>query len=796
MFLVYLLVFILVGHQSHAVDFKSMGMSMLCAQVQDCSPRRSEILKSIVNSCELEVKALGCDGLAKKYPEMRSALKRCDLKSQCEQNEEYLKEQDIACLRGYKNALVDTGIALKDMAVSLGEFVEGSWVGFKESVKKRGEFLQQCEKSISCKRDLIKHDPRFSKLSDETLNKYTAVFLYVEGQDMKAHQASMERSRKSMTGWVPLPPAPQGAKPLTSDQRNKLTDLMAMVGGQIKEQYHKFSCYKPLMQAEMACYAIGNVVDPTILFGAAFKGARLVAATGKAVKAEEAVLRAEVAGGKAVEALRAERLTRDVLVKDFLTYSPTTVTQNEKWISIAEKGVNSKVKFLDVENSQLKLLNDSLKDKNLVTSLTNYHKKILSDKIEALKKEFPNLQIDQYSDFKSSRFAFSGDLPKELEAKLQKVFKETNQEFTDYLKSEKIIRDNDTSKEWFRAGLGQSAEQANVAARYSRHESVNELQSYSQAKLTTELTSKLNSIENSRQVLRTELGRTSMVEGNTLHEDVFDIVRKNSSDDKKMTEVLKQRFALEKIPASTVKELRSYVKASDEFSPGIFVPKREIATLNEASKGGFSADVIGLGGSNLKGTAEALSRSKSLDQVLEETRKAEKAVTAEFQAQKKYFEEVVQRSVDPGKLKTVCSGDDCVAIAIKPLSEADKKKVLDGLADSKYSGKFRLAFIPEGVVDVAARNTLSTHGESVEKLLRSSLSSVMEPRKMQGLTFGLDMRTQTVNSGPIKLLIGEAPGVRLSAQERILIQKKFEESLRELNQEFLNKGVPSTYRAN
>ncbi len=785
-----LLAFFLVALPSYAIDSNSLGLAMLCSQTKDCSSRQSDVLKNLVSTCEIELKALDCDGLSKKYPEMQGTLKRCDLKSQCEQNTEYAKSGDLACLRGYKNALVDTGIALKDMAVSLGQFVEGSWDSFKANVKKRNEFIRQCDKSISCKRDLVKDDHRYNALSDEKLGKYTAAFLYVEAEDMKAYQSSLARA----PGKVSVRPEPRDEDTLTPDQKNKLSDLMAMVGGQLKEQYHKFSCYKPIMQTEMACYALGNVVDPTLLFGLAFKGGRLAVAAGRAVKVGEA-LEVEAGTAKSIGSLRSVRLTRENLMKDFLTYSPTTVAENEKWIALAEKGVNSKVRFLDVENSQLKVLNDTLKDKNLVTSLTNYHKKILFDRIEALKKDFPNLKIEQYSDFKSLRFAFSGEIPKDLEGKLRKVFQDTNDEFAAYLKTEKIVRDTDAPADWFRAGLGQSAEQANIAARYSRQETANELQNYAQAKITTELTSKLKAVESSRQSLRSELAQTSMVDGNTLHADVFDIVRKNAGNDKVLTDTLKQRFGLATLPSSTVKNLRTYVKASDEFSPGIFVPKREVANLNDAAMGGFSADVIGLGASNMKGTAEALSRSKNIDQVLEEARKAEKTVTAEFQAQKKYFEQAVRKSVAPGKLKTVCSGDDCVAIAVKPLSETDKKKILDNLADSAYSGKFRLAFISDGIADVSARNMLSTHGESVEKLLRASLNSVMEPRKMRGLTFGLDMRTQTVNSGSVKLIIGEAPGVHLTTQERSLIQKKFERSLGEFNESFTSKDIPSSYQA-
>ncbi|QDK39671.1 hypothetical protein DOE51_05925 [Bdellovibrio sp. NC01] len=761
-------------------------MSVLCMQTKSCSSQTQEMRKLAVAQCEMQIQTLGCEELGRQFPEMKDSIRSCGFEDQCKAEEDYQNNEEIACLRGYKNSIVDTGKAMKDMAVSLGEFIDSSWESFKNSVKDRNQFIKQCNKSLSCKRDLVKDDHRYKNLSDEQLNKYSAAFLYVEAQDMKAWQASLDRAPGRMGVKAPT-------TPLTPAQIDKIADMKAMVREKIETEYRKFACYRPVVQAEMACYAIGNVIDPTLLFGAVFKGARLVGATAKAMTAEKIAARAEETE-KAGAALRTAGLSRENLVKTYLEYSPTSVAQNEKWISVAEKGVASKTKFLDVENSQLKVLNDTLKDKNLVTSLTNYHKKILFDKIEDLKKQFPDLVIDSYSDFKSSRFAFSGKIPADLDKRLQAIFKDANKEFTDYVKSEKILREGDTAETWFRAGTGQSAEQANVAARYSRMAESNELQSYAQSKLNNDLTTKLNSIESSRQSLQTQLRNTSAVDGKTFDSDVFDIVRKNMGNDDKIKSALSQRYALSELSPATVKELQTYVKTSDEFSPGIFVPKREVAHLGEASQGGLSADVIGLGASNMKGTADALARSKNLDQVLEETRKAEKVVTANFQAQKKYFEDVVRQSVDPGKLKTVCSGDDCVAIAVKPLNETDKTKILSGLANSQYSGKFRLAFIEDGIADSTTRNMLSTHGESVEKLLRSSLGSVMEPRKLQGLTFGLDMRTQTLNSGAVKLLMGENTAVKLSTQERKLIEQKFSEALQDFNKSLQKQGINSNYR--
>lgn len=786
MFLVRLLVLILVVIPGISYGSYPTGLSLLCLQSKSCSNQTQELRKLAVAQCEMQVQTLGCEELGKQFPEMKSSLRTCGFEDQCKAEEDYQENEEVACLRGYKNALIDTGLALKDMAVSLGEFIDSSWDSFKKSVKDRNEFIKQCNKSLACKRDLVKDDHRYNTLSDEKLNKYPAAFLYVEAQDMKAWKASLDRAPGRMGVKAPV-------TPLTPAQIDKIADMKAMVREKIEQEYRKFSCYKPVVQAEMACYAIGNVIDPTLLFGAVFKGARLASVAMKAAKTEKVIVRAEETE-KAAVALRGAGLSREALVKTYLEYSPTTVAQNEKWITVAEKGVKSNSKFLDVENSQLKVLNDTLKDKNLVTSLTNYHKKILFDKIEALKKEFPDLVVDSYSDFKSSRFAFSGKMPADLDKRLQMIFKDANKEFTDYVKSEKILREGDTAETWFRAGTGQSAEQANVAARYSRAAQTNELQSYAQSKLNNDLTAKLNAVEVSRQTLQTQLRNTSAISGKTFDSDVFDIVRKNMGNDEKIKSALSQRYALSELSPATVKELQTYVKTSDEFSPGIFVPKREVAHLGEATKGGLSADVIGLGASNMKGTADALARSKNLDQVLEETRKAEKAVTADFQAQKKYFEDVVGKSVDPGKLKTVCSGDDCVAIAAKPLNETDKTKILSGLANSQYSGKFRLAFIEDGIADSTTRNMLSTHGESVEKLLRSSLGSVMEPRKLQGLTFGLDMRTQTLNSGAVKLLMGENAAVKLSVQERKLIEQKFSEALQDFNKSLQKQGINSSYR--
>ncbi|AFY00987.1 hypothetical protein Bdt_1288 [Bdellovibrio bacteriovorus str. Tiberius] len=751
----------------------NVALAMACINQSQCTDQIKKIQNQLQWNCEVETKSQNCVKLSEEHPDWAPLMRKCDLASQCQEQKEYMQKKSLACLRGYKNAMVDLGISLKDMTVSLAGLVEDSWESIKKNSRERAAFLKQCNSSIDCKKDLVKDDHRYNKLSDEDLNKLPASFLYVQAQDMKAYMSTLERMRPKP--YVPIAERARDEVTLTPEQTQKLQSLMSIAGSKIKEQYDRYMCYNALAREELECYAVGTVVDPTLLAGYFVKGARAATAAGRLMKAEK-----EVQAGAEVAAASA-KISRSELTGRYISYSPTSVEQNTAWMARAEKGADSKVTFLDVENSQMKYLNDSLKDKNLVTGLTNYHKELLFDNIKALEAANPGLVIDKYSDFKSSRFAFSGKVPKDIDAQLKAVFDKTNADFNKKLKESDALAAGTKTEDWFRAGIGNSADEANMAARYSRQLDKNEMQSFSQGGLKTTMQQKLTGLEKQRVELRREVGGTSMVDGNTFDQDVFDIVRKGKGDTAQVQQALKNRYALSEVSTGTVQKLQSYVNATDEFSPGIYIAKREIAHLNAADQGGLSVDIIGLGSANLKGTAEALASSSNVNKALESTRAAEKAVTRKFNDQKKQFEDVLTRAVPSGKLKSLCSGDDCVAVAVKPLNQAEKQDILKGLANTDYSGSYRLAFIPDGVQNVSARNALANHGESVEKILRQSLGSEMEPRKLKGLTFGVDMRTQNLNEGSVKLLMGEANGVNLTAHERKRIQEAFKAAIQKFN---------------
>ncbi|UYL09382.1 hypothetical protein B9G69_002195 [Bdellovibrio sp. SKB1291214] len=783
---VYIMIFLLL-FVAQTWAQSSVGVLAACTQVK-CSPQSSSssVLTQFAHQCAIESKALKCDELAKENPAQAGLVRKCDVSGLCAQAEDNTATDEMkACLRGYTNSLIDTGIALKDMAMGLGKQIDAAWENIKNNEKLRSEFVSQCNQSLACKKDLVKEDPRYSSLSDEELSKISASALYVQVRDRKAYLDSIHRS--VMTAKPPeMHPTDTE---LTTEQKSKLADLSVIIKAKLKKEYQKFNCYNPKAQAEMACYAVGQVIDPTLLAGAAFKGARAVKALGKVAEESSEVARTVAVAEKSAAVSRAD------FIKKYVDYNPTTVAQNEKFIELAEKGKEANAYFVNIENSQMKYLNDTLKDKNLVTSLTNYHKDLVLKRLEELKKEFPDLKVSEYSDFKSLRFAFEGKVPADLEKRMAALFKDANNEFTNYLVDNKMLRQQDHPDNYFKAGYGRTADEAGTAARYARKTTPGEMASYSNSKLKSELSATVQAVEADRVSLRQQLGQTKLIDGETFKPEVFDIVRKNMGNTKTIQTSLKNRYKLATLSESTVQDLQRYVKTSDEFSPGLMIAKRESANLNDATAGGFTMDFVGLGASNMKGTAEALAKSKDVDTALSEARKAEKAVTSDVNAQKQFFNKVVTESVEPGKIKSVCSGDDCVAIAAKPISEQEKVKVLSRVADSKYASKMRFAFVNDGVKSAETRNSLSTHGESIEKLLRKNLGSQMDPNKLEGVTFGIDMRTDTLNQGSVKLLMGQSPDLYLTKLEQKRIQEAFKKSVEEFNKTAYKSGPAPRYEA-
>ncbi len=757
----------------------ALGLITAC-HVQCNAEVKANYLNQISNQCEIENKILKCDELQKDAKaEDLGMFRRCEVSSLCKQADENLAGDQIeACAIGYTASLIATGIALKNTVVGLGEQIEQAWETVKKNEKIRSEYLTQCNQSLQCKRDLVKGDRNYGSMSDEELNKISATTLFVAVQEQKSYLQSLQRSADN----AKLPDTtPAKDSELTESQQAKLMDLAAIMKAKLQKEYRQFNCYTPKAQVQMACYAIGQVVDPLLLAGAAFKAVRALRGASEISK-EYTEFRA------ASDAREAYFATpRGKFVRKYLSYNPTTKEENAKWIELAKQGKSDGTYFVSVENSQMKYLNDTLKDKNVVTSLTNYHKKLTVSKLEELMKEYPDLKLTMSSDFKTLNIA--GKIPPDLQKKISQMFADINTDFTAYLKDRKIIRDSDTPEKYFSGAIGTSADEANVVMRASRDMKPGTLARFDDPDVRNVISGSLRTSEIEREALQKQFGHTEMFDGAAPSAETFDILRKNK-DPQDLKNALQTRYKTQ-VSDNEVASLQRYMNNVDTFSLNSYNATRELANLNNASFGGFSADFVGLGSQNLRETANALAKSKNVDEALLNARKGEQSVTVELNKQKEFLKKIISESVEPGKLKSVCSGDDCVAVAKSPLNDIEKQKILDRVAGSKYSAKLRFSFVKDGIKTPDARNTLSTHGESLEKLLRKNLSSQLSSKKLDGLTFGVDMRTTELNQGPVKLLVGQGQDLYLTKAERARIQNVFKETVEQFNKSITTKNKPA-----
>jgi hypothetical protein len=56
----------------------------------------------------------------------------------------------------------------------------------------------------------------------------------------------------------------------------------------------------------------------------------------------------------------------------------------------------------------------------------------------------------------------------------------------------------------------------------------------------------------------------------------------------------------------------------------------------------------------------------------------------------------------------------------------------------------------------------------------------MDPNKLKGIIFGVDMKTGALNEGPVKLLMATHPEVKLTAAEQKLITENFQRALQQM----------------
>ncbi|WP_412471158.1 hypothetical protein [Halobacteriovorax sp. RT-2-4] len=491
---------------------------------------------------------------------------------------------------------------------------------------------------------------------------------------------------------------------------------------------------------------------------------------------------------------------------DFITkyenYVLTGVELNGRWIKNAS-ATNASL-YLDIENSALKRLNDTIGDKSLVTALTNAHKTIVATKINELLKKYPNIDIEVYSDFKSMRFAFapkelSSDIKAQLTKELNSVYQEANSEFANMVKTMEGIPANENIRGWFQAGIGETADEAGQAAKRSRSiDRSGQIANFQKVKFTIEEEVKNITKYNTKLNTNHPLSRVGLIEkvGQSQNYiptlEVFEVARKITGPlnghGETLANELNRRFG-SKLSIQDGQDLMNYIRNLDSLTPGLWLKQRVNANLNAASFGGMSGDITGMGARNIRQVALDILRTENQSprDIIKATRAGEQQVTATFDQIKTKFNQIVKDVLDERQIEyfDACSGDDCVMIPSKQLTAKDEIALVSRFSAQENPSQYRLSFIPSGVKQ-SERTNLAVHGELVEKHLRKILTGIGDGKiphsKLKNLTIATKMPSQ-INKGKIDLIIGVKERLEFTRQEQLLIQKALNDSVEKVNKD-------------
>lgn len=430
--------------------------------------------------------------------------------------------------------------------------------------------------------------------------------------------------------------------------------------------------------------------------------------------------------------------------------------RNREFIKIKDGGSDIQPElFFDVESAVLKELNDKVvKDKELVTALTNKYKLVLFDLIESdpyLKK---NLSAS-YSDFKSIRMAF-GDKSKSAldlnltKMKLKQAFEKANGQFHRFTKENQIgilpeIKGASSNPEaWHMAGVWDTADKASLASRESRNAKLTTQTFTDGFKIDQKIQNSLKKIESLREKLVSNLKSSHggmldyTQQGHlTLSRDSAEIIRKikapPSSGHAYLSAIqtrMKERFGVT-LSTEQATTLAEYYTKADIFSPAIYTEKRVIIPFDKAESGALSVDLKGLGAENAFQTLSALADSSnaSVGDVLSATRKGELLATENLTKRGEVFDSAVKNfearrlSSENLNSKIHATGDDKVYLPKQNLSAEEFKVFLGKDLENAVStpdelSGYRIVYSSQRNTHGALEVKYISEGEDFEKRFR------------------------------------------------------------------------------
>lgn len=746
-----------------------------------CNPKQSLYIQEKKAACERDLAIYQCQDFITQYPELKPNLMNCTEDSICNEMLFQTNLETLGCVKGFGENVQDFVSIFQDLVRS----------------KEQKDLRQMCLNHSECAKELQAFESeyqenmfklRYQKMTglndfrkqmyDPKFNKYTGVSAAIIPR--KIYKKYFPKEFESLK----LP---------TQEEFKKF----------LKDFYYKqtqsLECLNTEARAQLMCYWFFTFVDPIVaakaikldkalskLVDIFIKDRRLQSAA-KAAESEETL---KYFKPKEVKVTRSPQ--RQSFVDKYLHAETSTYQERVDFIELTKLPKSKNRVFVDFENSQLKYLNDTIKDKDFVTSADNFYIKTMNDKLQKLAKDSrPPLKVYRLTDGKGGGLALEGKITPDIIKEIQRLSGETNRDVTKYLLDNKLIRQEDEPHKWFKAGIGDTLDEANQASRISRGlYGENQAYHYSdaviqenlkphlgQAKLFGEELASEPSISRFMQTVETSQGPKKVP-----NLEFFENLRKypNPQD---FSRVMKAKYDVD-ISESLANKALDYAKIVDDLNPKILVADQSVVTFSDTAVGGMTMDRKGMGAMNQEATAIALTQSSNLDEFLKFNRVQEGVVTQKIEKEREQIKKVLGAS---------SRGDDTVLDG--SFTEKQKREILK----SDVAANRRTAWTPENTPDLATKQQLNTHGEGLEKvltddiLISENILSRIPFEKQKNIRFGIDMKTTTLGEGKVDLLVQPVNGVTLTPSERKIIQDSFNEAVRVFNEKQKKLGHSTNY---
>lgn len=749
-----------------------------------------EFLKTQKHLCEINRATYNCKKFEKEKPLEAWKYSQCSYEKMCFDNNVDFLDSAAACVVG-----------ATAFAVDLAQLGKLYLSGVATRITQNNEWLKECDKSLECKKKLASSQPSTAYLlepgKEQELKKVKVAYLMsrkmeydsVRVQLMIRGSISKEQYYKEI-GWQVPPESKLSQLPPT--QVVSLNSIWETIKAKVDSEVSEVNCYVPFEKTRFKCQILSDVLSGMALeksFVSRF--AKVKSVSSAAVKESAEVIERRLSGQ--LKRIAGSSEPKKEFVAAFAQKNLTTKAENEAWLEAISNPSAGQRNFT-IENSNLKNMNDKIfKDEEYVTALTNAYKEMQYSKLKILEKQLqqknPYFKFQTFSDYKSVRMVYE-DIPSvDITSLLRKVTEEANSEFANFTIKNKLVREADGPATWFKASVNTTDDLTNLTAKYARTSPSGSMfvdgvsdtgfKNWVQKEFTDgkQLRSDLvNSFKDTALVTSKNLGEAN------LSRDAFEILRKNRGSPDVGKALIEQKFGLTSIPDKTFAKLTEYFEKVDSFSPGLRNTERQFATLSEAPHGGVSIDMIGLGADHLQVTsAEAFAKSRSVDELLLNSRSSEIQLTEKIQQRKNEIESKFKSITGDPQAKVICSGDGCKAFLInREITEAEAKKFADVVTEGGEQGRLRFSEVKK-LESREYQDLVAKQGEDLEKSLRSSLNGKVDPKRLDGINFSVLIKAVKPGEGTAKLHISEASGFKLSAQEKKIIEESYQNSLRNSN---------------